>query len=417
MKVSVIGSGYVGLVTGVCLAKLGNSVELIDVDENKVKAINSGVCPIWEEGLEALLKEVPTEASTDYRKIADSELVFICVGTDSAADGSLSLARVREAGEQIAVVLQDSSHYCVVCLKSTVPPGSTEEVLIPALEKSGKKVGADIGVCMSPEFLREGKAINDFFHPSRVVIGSYDSRSGDVLMDLYRDFKAPFLMTDLKTAEMIKIASNAFLATKISFINEIGNICKKLGVNTNEVARGMGMDDRIGNQFLNAGVGFGGGCLLKDINGLIYKSKEIGCEPEVMEAVLKVNEMQGHKMVELLKKHLPLKGATIGLLGLAFKPGTDDVRESRAMLVARRLLAEGAGIKANDPMAMDNFKGLLPGQDIEYVTKEEVLKSDAILILTDWEEYNNLNYRGKVVIDGRGIDKAREAKIYEGICW
>jgi UDPglucose 6-dehydrogenase len=290
-------------------------------------------------------------------------------------------------------------------------------VVIPALTKSGKEIGRDIGVCMSPEFLREGKAIHDFMNPDRVVIGEYDKASGDVMLHLYRDLHAPFLMTTIKTAEMIKLASNAYLASKISFINEIGNICKKLGVNINEVARGMGMDERIGKRFLFAGVGFGGSCLPKDVRGLINKAAETGYQPEVLEAVLKTNDAQGLKMLDLLQKHVNLKDATIGLLGLAFKPDTDDIRESRSILVARRLLEAGANVKANDPMAMENFQKRYPEMNIDFVSKEEVLKADAVLIMTEWQEYENLNYRGKIIIDGRGIEKAKEAGIYEGICW
>jgi len=415
MRISVVGSGYVGLVTGTCLAKLGNKVTLIDVDREKVKAVNNRISPIYEEGLDEILTEVNIEASSDYQKIIDSELILICVGTVSNEDGSISLEQVEEATEQIAEVSKRKSEYSVICVKSTVPPGTTEELVIPILEKSGKKKGSDFGVCMSPEFLREGKAIYDFMNQVRLIIGEYDERSGDMVVNLYKDFNAPILRTNLRTAEMIKLASNAFLATKISFVNEVGNICKKLGIDVYKVAKGMGFDDRIGSKFLNAGIGFGGSCLPKDVRGLIARAKQVGYEPKILEEVSNLNDEQAWKLIELLKKHIPLRDATVGILGLAFKPGTDDVRDSRAIKIVEVLLQEGAKIKAYDPLAIENFKKLFP--QIDYVSKEEVLNSDAVVIVTEWEEFNELDYKGKIVIDGRRVPKAREARIYEGVCW
>ena len=223
------------------------------------------------------------------------------------------------------------------------------------------------------------------------------------------------MRTHLKIAEMTKLASNAFLATKISFMNEIGNICKKLGIDVYEVAKGMGFDDRIGSKFLNAGVGFGGSCLPKDLGGLISKSRQIGYEPNLLQEVLNLNDEQALRLIELLKKHISLKDATVGILGLAFKPETDDVRDSRAIKIVQALLQEGAKVKAYDPMAMKNFKKLFP--QIEYVTTDKVLNSDAIFIVTEWQEFSELDYTGKVVVDGRRIEKARGARIYDGICW
>ena len=416
MKISIIGAGYVGLVTGACLAKLGSEVVLIDSDEEKLEAIyNNRVSPIYEEGLDELLGQVHIEVSTDYQKILPSDTIFICVGTPSDESGSIFLEHIIEATKQIVEILKTREGYCVVTVKSTVAPGTTEELVIPILETSGRKVGDDFGVCMCPEFLREGKAIYDFMHPARVIIGEYDGKSGDMLYSLYQSFNVPILRTSLRTAEMIKLASNAFLATKISFINEVGNICKQLGIDTYEVAKAMGFDDRIGSKSLNAGIGFGGSCLPKDLKMLIARAREIGYEPTILEGVLHLNDAQALKLVESLKKHVPLKDAVIGLLGLAFKPGTDDVRDSRAIKIVEVLLEEGAVVKAYDPLAVKNFSKLFP--QIEYVTKEEVLNSDAILIVTEWEEFNNLDYKGKIVIDGRRVAKAREARIYEGVCW
>ncbi len=414
-RVSIIGSGYVGLVAGACLAKLGNKVTLVDIDEEKIKTINNGVYPIYEEGLNEILSQVEIEASSDYQRIVGSDMIFLCVGTPPSEGGSVSLEDITEAAKQVADTLKRGNDYCVIAVKSTVPPGTTEEIVIPILERSRKKAGNDFGVCMAPEFLREGKAVYDFMNPMRLIIGELDKRSGDMLLDLYHDFNVPILRTNLRTAEMIKLASNAFLAMKLSFINEIGNICKQLGIDTHEVAKGMAFDERIGGKFLNAGIGFGGSCLPKDIRMLIAGAQETGYAPRLLEEVSKLNEKQALKPVELLKKHISLKGASIGLLGLAFKPGTDDVRESRAIMIVRALLEEGATIKAYDSLAVENFKRLFP--QIEYVSKEDVLNCDAILIITEWEEFNNLDYRGKIIIDGRGVLKAKEARIYEGVCW
>ncbi|MFC1907123.1 UDP-glucose dehydrogenase family protein [Chloroflexota bacterium] len=416
MKISVIGAGYVGLTIATCLAKLGNEIVLIDIDEEKLEAIrNNRISPIYEEGLDELLNQVHIEVSSDYQKILPSDTIFICVGTPSEESGSIFQEHITETTKQIAEILKTKQDYCVVAVKSTVAPGTTEELVIPILETSGRKAGDDFGICMCPEFLREGKAINDFMNPARVIIGEYDGKSGDMIYSLYQSFNAPTLRTSLRTAEMIKLASNAFLATKISFINEVGNICKQLGIDTYEIAKGMGFDDRIGCKFLNPGIGFGGSCLPKDLKMLIARAREIGYEPTILQGVLNFNDEQALKFVGLLKKHVPLKNAVIGLLGLAFKPETDDVRDSRAIGIVEVLLREGAVVKAYDPLAAKNFSQLFP--QIDYVTKEEVLNSDAILIVTEWEEFNNLNYKGKIVIDGRRVATAREARIYEGVCW
>lgn len=415
MKVSIIGSGYVGLVTGACLAKLGNAITLIDTDKGKVAAINNKVSHLYEVGLDEILRQVHIEARTHCRGVTDSDIILICVDTPSDETGSFLLKSITEVTKQLAEELKRKEDYYVVVVKSTVIPGTTEDVVVPLLEKYGKKAGDDFGVCMSPEFLREGQAIYDFMNPARIIIGEYDKRSGDMLLNLYRGSSAPILRTNLRTAEMIKLASNAFLSTKISFINEIGNLCKQFGIDTYEVAKGMGFDERIGSKFLNAGIGFGGSCLPKDLRALIASSRQVGYEPRILKEVLDFNDKQALKSIELLTRYVTLKDTDIGLLGLAFKPGTDDVRDSRAIIIAQALLREGAKVKAYDPLAVENFKRLFP--QIEYVSKEDILNCDAILIVTEWEEFNNLDYRGKIVIDGRRILKAKEARIYEGISW
>ena len=416
MKISIIGAGYVGLISGACFAKLGHDVVLIDIDADKLATIaKKEDLPIHEEGLQELLEEVHIDTSTDYGKTVDSDVIFVCVGTTADENGNIFSEHLINAANDIAGVLKKQQKYCVVAVKSTVGPGMTESLVIPLLEKSGRKAGKDFGICMSPEFLQEGRGIYHFMNPSRIIIGEYDGRSGDVLERLHQSLKAPVMRTSLRTAEMIKLASNAFLATKISFINEIGNICKKLGIDTYEVARGMGLDERIGNKFLNAGIGFGGSCLPKDLRILISGARETGYQPELLREVSNLNENQALKPVELLKKHIKLQGATVGILGLAFKPGTDDIRDSRAIKVAEALLAEGAMVKVYDPLAVANFIKTCP--QVLPASKEEVLDSDAVIILTEWEEFMELDYRGKIVIDGRRIEKAREARIYEGVCW
>ncbi len=415
MNISIIGAGYVGLVTGACLANLGNRVILVDVDREKIESVKRGRSQIYEPGLDEILRATPVEATHDLAyAVENTSISFICVGTPTnAPEDPIDLEAIKELIREMGETL--NSHHLVV-VKSTVPPGTTENVLLPLLGSNGRRAGRDFSICVNPEFLREGSAMKDFLHPDRIIIGEAKGGDGDILAKLYQDFGCPILRCDLRTAEMIKYASNAFLATKISFINEIGNICKMLGIDAYKVAEGMGYDERINSKFLNAGLGFGGSCLPKDLKALIAKSRGIGYEPRILEETLKLNEEQPLRMIALLKRHLPsLKDRRIGILGLAFKPNTDDVRESGAIKVVKALLAEGAMVTAYDPKALDNFRKLFPG--IEYTAAEEVLKCEAILILVEWDEFNHLDYRGKVVIDGRRITKAKEAIIYEGVCW
>ncbi|MCD6468133.1 MAG: UDP-glucose/GDP-mannose dehydrogenase family protein [Thermoplasmata archaeon] len=422
MNISIIGTGYVGLVTGVCFAKLGNNIICVDVDKKKIEMINKGVPPIYEEGLEQLLVENKNRihATKDYEHaIQNTDVTFICVGTPSKEDGSIDLKFVKKAAEEIGKQLKNKDKWHLVVMKSTVLPGTTRDIVLPLLEQySGKKAGKDFGLTMNPEFLREGVAVKDFLEPDRIVIGYYDDKSRKVLKELYKDFSCPILETSLSAAEMIKYASNAFLATKISFINEIGNMCKKLDIDTYEVAEGMGLDKRIGRAFLDSGIGWGGSCFPKDLDALISWAKRIGEESNIISSVVEVNKKQPLKMIELLKKHVPkLKGKSVGVLGLAFKPNTDDIRESRAIPVVKQLLKEKAVVKAFDPKAMENFKKMFP--QIKYCSSaEETLDSDAVLILTKWEEFKKLDYTEKIVIDGRRLLEAKNtAKIYEGVCW
>jgi len=429
MKISVIGTGYVGLITGTGFASKGHDVTCVDIVPEKVEQINKGVSPIFEEGLDELLKEVLEKGkfsvTLDLKKaVADSEVSFICVGTPSKEDGSADLSYVKAAAKSIGEALKEIKNYHVVIMKSTVIPGTTETVLIPILEKeSGKKAGADFGVCMTPEFLREGRAVEDFMNPDRVIIGALDEQSKSSAKKLHDIKDRPFVVTNLSTAEMIKYASNAFLATKISFINEIGNICKKLGVNTVQVARGLGMDHRISRHFLRPGVGFGGSCFPKDVKALIHQAKDdLKYDPKLISSVMDVNDNQPLLLVELAEAKLgDLKGKTAAVLGLAFKAGTDDVRESRAISVINTLLEKGVKIQAYDPKAVETAKEVL-GDKVAYSkSPSEALKdADFCMIVTEWPEFKNINFDGmksKKVFDGRNILENRDDVDYEGLCW
>lgn len=413
MKICVVGAGYVGLTTAVCFAEMGHAVRLIDVDREKIEKISAGVAPIYEEGLQELLTKHHGKitASTEYS--FDEGVIFICVGTPSLSDGKIDLTYVTAAAESIAKKMKEGS---LVVVKSTVFPGTTERVVAPIIRKHCQ----DFSIAMNPEFLREGKAIHDFMHPDRIVIGVEDERGERVLRELYKPIDAPLLVTTPSEAEMIKYASNALLATKISFANEMGNLCKMLGMDVYRVMEGVGMDHRISPHFLNAGIGFGGSCFPKDLRGIYGGARELGYEMEIIRAVLDVNERQPMKAVELLEKHMEIAGKTIAVLGLAFKADTDDVRESRSIPLIRALKERGAVVKAYDPMAMENMKGIFP--NIHYCeSKEEALRgADACIIATDWREFENVDFsmmKNKFVMEGRRVLKNREGILYEGVCW
>jgi UDPglucose 6-dehydrogenase len=421
MKISIIGTGYVGSVTGVCLADMGHKIHFVDIDQDKLDRINSGQSPVVEPDLEGLLLKNRSRitTTTDIAKaVRLTDLTMICVGTPQKPDGSSDLKFITDVAHSMGKALGRDKKYHTVIVKSTVLPGTTSTVIQPVLEKeSGKLAIKDFGIGSNPEFLKEGSAVQDFFHPDRIVIGTNDPTTKETLEILYNPLHVPVFTTDIKTAEMIKYVSNAFLATKISFANEIGNICKMNGIDSYEVFRGVGMDSRINPHFFRSGIGFGGSCFPKDIHALIFFAESQGIDTHILKAVLKTNDDQPQKLIALLKKHLDIRDKTIGILGLSFKPDTDDIRESRAIPIVLTLLQEGAKIIAYDPMAMPAFEKLFPR--ISYAkSTDEVLKSDAVMIVTEWEEFFNLDYTGKLVVDGRKVNKAgREATIYEGICW
>jgi len=423
MKITIIGGGYVGLVTGASFADAGHDVTIIEVDPAKVDMINEKMAPIFEHGLEKILARTTGKnlrASLSYESVSISDLTFICVGTPPNNDGSANLTYIESASRSIGQALQQAIGYHVVVVKSTVPPGTTETIVLPAVLATAHKTEDEIGFAMNPEFLREGRAIEDFKKPDRIVIGSNQSRAGDRVAEVYRNFSAPVVRTGLAAAEMIKYTSNAFLATKISFSNEIGNVCKELGIDVYEVMKGVGLDQRIGPQFLDAGAGFGGSCFPKDVSSLSVLADRAGVDPKILRAVLEVNEYQPYRLVALLEKKIgSLSGKRIAVLGLAFKDNTDDVRDSRAIPVIQDLVKKGARVVAFDPMAGSNMKKIFPAIDYARSAGEALTGADGCLVMTEWPEFARIDKEfdlmaHKIVIEGRRILSWTGA---EGICW
>ena len=423
MKISVIGGGYVGLVTASCFAYLGHIVQIIEIDSKKADLINQGIPPIYEEKLEEILKQTAGKnlsAQSHYEGLGDADIIFICVGTPPQDDGSADLKYIISASKSIGTALKGSSKFHVITVKSTVPPGTTESIVIPAVMKSHGDAPDSVGFCMNPEFLREGRAVNDFLHPDRIVIGGSSEKAIAVVRKAYEKLDTPIITTSLKAAEMIKYTSNAFLATKISFSNEIGNICKKIGIDVYDVMKGVGYDHRINPYFLNAGLGFGGSCFPKDVMALIRLAEKNGEEPVLLRSVIDVNEQQPGRIIQILQARIgDIKDKKITVLGLAFKDNTDDVRDSRSILVIEELITQGAVISAYDHMATESMKKIFP--DITYHTNagDALIGADACLVLTEWPEFSKLNdefnlMKSRVIIEGR---KILSCSGIEGVCW
>jgi UDPglucose 6-dehydrogenase len=410
-NICVIGVGYVGLTTSAAFADLGNKVYAVDISEERITNLNKGILPIYEPGLQEVVdrnvKAGRLHFSTSYQEgLQDAEFVFICVGTPQGVDGEADLKYVRAAAETIARTM---THSLIIINKSTVPVGTGDWVANIVRETQPKPIAFSVVSC--PEFLREGSAIKDFFNPERIVLGSTDRHAADQVAQLHLPLRAPIMVTDLRTAEMIKYASNAFLATKISFINEIANICEALGADVKEVATGMGYDTRIGARFLEAGVGYGGSCFPKDVQALAYMAQVHGSHPQLLQAVMEINAAQRKRVVLKLEEIWgSVKDKTVALLGLAFKENTDDMRESPAITIADYLHGRGAKVRGYDPVAMDEAKHIMPYLETAKDSYDLAQGADAIIVLTPWNEFKQLDMqrikatmRQPILIDGRNL--------------
>jgi UDPglucose 6-dehydrogenase len=419
--IGVIGAGYVGLVTAAGFAEIGREVWCVDIDAEKIEQLQRGEVPIYEPGLGEMLARNTERLhfSTDLSgALEHARLLFVAVGTPPTRSGDADLSAVHAVLEAIP----DSEDHALV-MKSTVPCG-TGAALKRAFREQGKS-GLDYVSC--PEFLKEGSAVHDFMNPDRVVVGDEGGWAGEAVVELYSPLNAPLVRTDVASAEMVKLASNAFLATKISFINEIANVCEETGADVVEVARGMGLDDRIGPKFLQAGIGFGGSCFPKDVDALKQLAGNSGYHFQLLTAVIEVNELQKRRVVGKLQRHLGgLAGKRVALLGLAFKPNTDDMREASSLVLSARLSADGAAVSAYDPIAEDQARKLVEGIAFADSALDAVRDADAVVLVTEWPEFLKLGWgqvaeamSGNLVIDGRNAldpETVRSAGLhYEGI--
>ncbi len=419
--IGVIGTGYVGLVTAAGFAELGGEIYCVDIDAEKIERLRRGEVPIYEPGLEELLAQHRERMhfSTDLSDALEhARLLFVAVGTPPTYSGDADLSAVNAVAEAIPA----SDHHAIV-MKSTVPCGTG--AAIQRVFSQQRK--ADLRYVSCPEFLKEGSAVKDFLEPDRVVVGDTGDWAGDAVVDLYAPLGAPLVRTDIASAEMVKLASNAFLATKISFINEIANVCEQTGADVIEVARGMGLDDRIGSKFLQAGIGFGGSCFPKDVDALKQLAGNSGYHFQLLTAVIEVNELQKRRVISKLVKHLGgLVGKRVALLGLAFKPNTDDMREASSLVLSARLHADGAQVRAYDPVAETEARRLMPGLEFADSALEAVDGADAVVLVTEWQQFKDLDWAavaqrmaGTLVVDGRNAldaDAIRAAGLaYEGI--
>jgi UDPglucose 6-dehydrogenase len=421
MKITVAGAGYVGLVTSACLAEIGHQVTCIDIQKEKIDMLQNGRSPIFEPGLESLLEKNLGNGKLQFtvnplQAYSDAEIIFIAVGTPENADGSVDLKYIHVVSHTIAHYIKND---VIVSTKSTVPVGTND--LIDEIIHSRKPPNLRVEVVANPEFLREGSAVIDFFQGDRIVIGTDNPEAASTMEQLYLPLKIPIMKTDIKSAEMIKYASNAFLATKISFINEIANLCEKVGANIEEVAYGIGQDKRIGHHFLKAGIGYGGSCFPKDTKALVQLAGNLEHPFELLDAVIQVNSRQRSHLVFKAKETIgSLKDKKVALLGLAFKPDTDDVRGSASLTIVKELLNEGALVRAYDPIAIPNAERLL-GDTIEYAydIRFALQDADLAIIATEWEQIKHVPlevYRtfmkNPIVIDGRNCYPLEKIQMY-----
>jgi UDPglucose 6-dehydrogenase len=426
MRLTVVGAGYVGLTTAVCFAHLGNEVMVVEKLPEKVQALKEGEVPFYEPGLEEMLKENLSLGrlffTTDLKAGLDfSDVVFICVGTPQRPDGSADLSQVEEVARETAKLMEG---YKLLVEKSTVPV-NTHKLIKRTVERYLKRRGKilEFDVASNPEFLREGSAVKDFLEPDRILIGVESERARQIMEELYKDFKCPIIFTDPATSELIKHASNSFLAMKISYINMVADLCEKVGADVRLVAEGMGYDKRIGREFLRAGIGWGGSCFPKDIKAFIKMAKDHGVDFSLLEEVDKINQRRAVQFVEKVKSVLwSLKDKTLAVWGLSFKPNTDDIREAPSLRLVSILLKEGARLKLYDPKAMENFRRLYPpGKDLDYAPDmySAVEGASALLIFTEWEEFQRADLNRvkelmelPIIIDGRNI---YEPKVVRGL--
>ncbi len=431
MRVSIVGSGYVGTTVAACLADVGHEVDNIDIDSDVVTAINEGRTPIHEQGLDKLVSTYSgsrLRAHSTYEVVPETELTMLALPTPTDADGAIDLSAMKTGIESVGNALRDKDGYHLVVIKSTVIPGTTADTLRPLLESAAEKLdGEQIGLAVNPEFLREGSAVDDFMTPDKIVFGTDgDDRARALLRSLYGpiadDDDVTVVETGRREAEMIKYANNAFLAAKVSLINELGNICKEFGVDSYEVAAAIALDDRIGERFLRSGVGWGGSCFPKDVDAIRHAAKAVGYEPDLLDATVSVNDKQPTRLIELLETHTDLSDARIAVLGLSFKPGTDDIRNSRAIPVIEGLNARGATVVGYDPVANERMRDRIP--DIEYAPSAEaaLTGADGAVVVTDWDEFATLDAEfGRmdtpVVVDGRRVVTPNEEITYEGLTW
>ncbi|WP_394542414.1 UDP-glucose dehydrogenase family protein [Priestia aryabhattai] len=419
-RITVVGTGYVGLVSGVSLAEIGHKVTCIDIDKNKVNKLNQGVSPIYEPGLEELMvkniKSKNIHFTTSYEEgFANPDVIYIAVGTPQKGDGSADLTYIKQVCENIAQYLQKDG--VVIVTKSTVPVGTNDQIKEWIKHNLNNKFTFD--VVSNPEFLREGTAIQDTFHGDRIIIGSDNERASIIIEEINKPFNIPVFKTDIRSAEMIKYASNAFLATKISFINEIANICEKTNANIEAVSLGMGMDERIGSQFLRAGIGYGGSCFPKDTQALIQIAGNVEHEFNLLKAVINVNNEQQIKLVnKAIERFGNLRNKNITLLGLAFKPETDDMRESPSIVISKKLNSLGAHVRGYDPISIHNAKKLIPYIECVETLEDAITGSDMVFILTDWEEFKNISLNkfsdlmvNPIVFDGRNCYELKDVKM------
>jgi len=427
MNICIVGSGHIGLVTGACLADLGNRVVCMDDDQKKIETLKKGIIPFYEPEVEQLVRRNVDSARLTFTTsveegVREAEVIFICVGTPQGPDGTADLSYVEIASKRIAEAMDG---YKVIVDKSTVPVKTG--TWVKRTVKLNCRQNHDFDVVSNPEFLREGKAVYDFMNPDRIVIGAESERATNIMRELYQPLNVPIIVTSIETAELIKHASNAFLALKISYVNAIANICEEVGADATKVAEGMGFDKRIGPDFLDAGIGYGGYCFPKDVAAFIKIAEEVGYDFELLKAVERINAHQRRQIIKKAKSLLwNLNGKTVGILGLSFKPDTDDIREAPSIDIISQLRQEGAKVKAYDPQAMENIRLIFEDVELCQDAYQVAEGSDALIIVTEWDEFKHLDLlkikellNQPVIIDGRNIFEPSQMEklgfMYQGV--